>query len=258
MACFKTAAAICLVALSGLRSEATVTITHKLTVEEVTEDAYLVVNLARNGKLPVHINPVETSDSLVSSVQGKINEAGKQPAEGGCESVQISADLKNMFFHAFENAPETTPDYSQVLQDALTAGLSAFTEKRYPKTSEEWKTIWAKEAGASLGHLLGSNSTQIGCAVGRCTEKKTIDEPESVEETKKNKAVLFCELSPATTKETAPFEEEYFNGLIARTAQLSEMTADDLKAPSNNGTGAALFPTILIYGLVLMLTAVSA
>ncbi|CDJ45615.1 hypothetical protein EBH_0008900 [Eimeria brunetti] len=54
------------------------------------------------------------------------------------------------------------------------------------------------------------------------------------------------------------FKEEYFNALIARTAKLASMTEDDLKAPSNDGTAASAVPTILIAGLLAMLTAVAA
>ncbi|CDJ45652.1 hypothetical protein EBH_0050010 [Eimeria brunetti] len=182
-------------------------------------DTYLAINLARNGKLPVRINDVETGDNLVTSVKGKIQEKGAGTTDGTCQEFAVKTELKNMFFHTFENTPETSPDYRKVLQEALTKGLSVFTEQKYPKTSKEWEAIWAEEAGASLAHLLGSNSTHIGCAIG---------------------------------------SEEYFNGLIARTAQLGEMTPDDLKAPANDGTGTAVFPTILIASLVAMLTAASA
>ncbi|CDJ45619.1 hypothetical protein EBH_0013350 [Eimeria brunetti] len=54
------------------------------------------------------------------------------------------------------------------------------------------------------------------------------------------------------------FNEEYCNGLVARTAQLTDITEQDLKAPSSDGTATAAVSTILAACLTAMLTAVSA
>ncbi|CDJ45653.1 hypothetical protein EBH_0051120 [Eimeria brunetti] len=254
----KTAATACLVALSGLQSAAAGPPTYKFTVENVTEEAYLAANLARNGKLLVQVNEVAREQSLENNLTGKLQE-GDAITEGPCEQMQINTKLKNMFHQRFDYPSSTTPDYRQVLQDALKAGLAVFTDNKYPENDTAWEGIWDNDAGASLGYLLGSNSTQIGCVIGKCTTvQPNDDEPSSSTETPTEKAVLFCELSPAALEDKAPFDEEYFNGLIARTALLKAMTEDDLKAPAENGTVGAVVPAIVIAGFASMLTAVSA
>ncbi|CDJ45646.1 SAG family member [Eimeria brunetti] len=288
---YGTAAAVCLVALSGIRGVAAQQdspqqTTYKLKAQEVTEDAYLAVNLARNGGLPVRIKEVTENKNLVSTLTGKINAEGSQSPGGGRTDDQPLEKLKTkkpystlpdpsgvqkeMFHQAFEYPTGTgaTPDYRQTLEEALKAGLDLFS-KKYPGDTQAWEEIWKQDAGASLGYLLGSNSTQIGCAIGRCTKvttqtgptrsimEKTVDSNEAVEELT-NKAVLLCQLEPPATKNTAPFDEAYFTGLIARTTELANMTEEDLKAPTNDGTAVAAVPTILFAGLLAMLTAISA
>ncbi|CDJ35402.1 uncharacterized protein EMH_0097240 [Eimeria mitis] len=128
------------------------------------------VNLARNGKLPVHISEVARDEGLVTALKAQVVEDG-----------------------------------------ALTGG----TNKEYPKDEAAWGKIWAEEEGSSLAYLLGSTSTTIG--------------------------------------------EEYFNGLIARTTFLKDMTAEDLKTSVEaGGAAAAAVPTVLIAGLLAMLTTISA
>ncbi|CDJ54286.1 hypothetical protein EBH_0045840 [Eimeria brunetti] len=70
-------------------------------------------------------------------------------------------------------------------------------------------------------------------------------------------AALFCEPALAAKADEAPFSEEYYGRLIARTALLQDMTEGDLKAP-NDSVGPAAIPAILIGGFVAVLTAVSA
>ncbi|CDJ27794.1 uncharacterized protein EMH_0034860 [Eimeria mitis] len=176
---YKTATAVCLVALGVLQSQAQGnTPTYKFTVVKVDEDAYLSANLARNGKLPVHISEVTKDESLVTELTGKVT-AGPDPAAENCTTL-IAAQPKENFHYSFDYEPksETSPDYRQLLQKALDAGLTVFNE-------------------------------------------------------------------------------EYFNGLIERTTQLKDMTKDDLKNSVGNGP-VATASTILIAGLVAMLTAVSA
>ncbi|CDJ27905.1 uncharacterized protein EMH_0035990 [Eimeria mitis] len=174
---YKTAAVVCLVALCGLQAEAS-TPTYKFTVEDVQEDAYLAANLARNGKLPVHISEVTKDDNLVSTLEAKVS-SEEPPTAANCTAL-ITAQLKERFHYSFEHEPasQASPDYRQLLQDALDEGLKTFNE-------------------------------------------------------------------------------EYFNGLIERTTQLKDMTKDDLKNSVGNGP-VATASTILIAGLVAMLTAVSA
>ncbi|CDJ36362.1 SAG family member [Eimeria mitis] len=267
---YRTAVAVCLVALGVLESEAQQgPATYKFTVVNVDEDAYLSANLARNGKLPVHISEVKKDDSLVTALTEEVT-AGAEPAAENCTAL-ITSELKARFHYSFDHEPESEAsfDYRQLLQKALEAGLTVF-KKAYPKSKEEWQNIWKDDAGASLAYLLASNSTTIGCVIGRCTQVATPAEPEvpelphdgagdsgTPEGTLKKEAVLFCDLKPPAVKDSAPFDEEYFNGLIERTTQLKDMTEDDLKNSVGNGP-VATASTILIAGLVAMLTAVSA
>ncbi|CDJ45633.1 hypothetical protein EBH_0028900 [Eimeria brunetti] len=265
---YKTAAAVCLVALHGLQSEAAQTkIKYKFKPVVVDDAAYFAANLVRNGKLPVHISEVAKDNGLVSTltaeVQSKENEQTfpEEPVtiDDTC-SVLVEPDgLKDIFHYTFEytdNNSKSSPNYRELLQGALDAGLKVFTKTDY---QNQWQNIWQDDAGGSLAYLLGANSTTIGCVIGECTtEKSGGDNAKISTATATGKAVLFCELKPEAEKGTAPFDEEYFSGLIVRTAKLADMTEDDLKAPSNVGTAAAAVPTILAACLVATLTAASA
>ncbi|CDJ32579.1 uncharacterized protein EMH_0076100 [Eimeria mitis] len=232
---YKTAAAVCLVALGVLQSEAQQgtgggqggSTTYKFKVVEVDEDAYLSANLARNGKLPVHISEVTKDDDLVTALTAEVTPKEQQTAQN-CTAL-ITTELKGRFHYSFEHAPESEAsfDYRQLLQGALEAGLKVF------------KCTQVVTQG-SAGLL-----NEGGEGQGGPTETPT------------NHAVLFCDLKPAAVKDSAPFDEEYFNGLIERTTQLKDMTKDDLKNSVGNGP-VATASTILIAGLVAMLTAVSA
>ncbi|CDJ28201.1 SAG family member [Eimeria mitis] len=212
---YKTAAAVCLVTLCGLQTVES-TPTHKYTVEHVEADAYLAVNLARNGKLPVHINEVKKEESLVSALNAKVLGSG-QPTAENCTAL-ITDELKNDFHHSFvyDAEEKASPDYRQLLQNALDQGLAVFKNKAYPQSNDEWQDIWGEDAGANLAYLLGSNSTTIGCVIGRCTQVTTSEDQESLQvgdgdsgtqqETLTNEAVLFCQLKPAAEKNSAPFE----------------------------------------------------
>ncbi|CDJ45643.1 SAG family member [Eimeria brunetti] len=265
---YKTAAAVCLVALSGLQSEAAQT-TYKFKVANVDDSVYLAANLVRNGRLPVHISEVAPDSNLVSTVQGKVQActASKQPSRvtmEACEALMKASDLRDIFYHTFDYTE--SPDYRELMQAALDEGLKVFKKQNY---GTDWQTIWASEAGANLAYLLGSNSTKIGCVIGECTEEASRTLPGAAKrgvaalstdlgEAEAKKAVLFCALSPEAQKNTAPFDEEYFTALISRTALLANMTQDDLKVPTNDGIAAAAVPSILATSLVAMLTALSA
>ncbi|CDJ54289.1 SAG family member [Eimeria brunetti] len=262
---YRAAGAICLAALCGLKSEALQSTTYKFTAEEVTDEAYVAVNLVRNGKLPVHIEGVARDAGLATSLKAKI-ETDEDVAENTCKPLEIPK-LKTMFYHIFDS--QTAPDYRQLLQDALDEGLEVFKEKKGANTGNAWKEIWATHAGASLAHLLGSNSTAIACVIGKCTTVESdggggggrmsthLREGRSQPggDASTEKAALFCELSPAAKADEAPFSEEYYDGLIARTDLLKHMTEDDLKAPSNDGIAPVALPAVLIAGFVAMLTA---
>ncbi|CDJ45632.1 hypothetical protein EBH_0027790 [Eimeria brunetti] len=178
---YKTAAAVCLVALYGLRSEATNQTTYKFKAFKVEDAGYLAANLVRNGKLPVHISEVSKDDGLVSTLTRKVELKGidKQTDEATddtCKELVEALSLKDIFHLSFDYTD--SPNYRELLQKALDAGIKVFPE-------------------------------------------------------------------------------EYFTGLIARTAKLTEMTDEDLKAPSNDSTAAAAIPTILSASLFAMLTALS-
>ncbi|CDJ45645.1 hypothetical protein EBH_0042230 [Eimeria brunetti] len=182
---YTVAAAVCLVALSELRQVAADQTTYKLKAQDVTEDAYFAVNLARNGRLPVHIKVVAEDKELVSELTEKVNTEGaglpaRDVTEESCKPLINSENFKEMFHHAFDYSAEADakPNYRQTLQEALKAGL-------------------------------------------------------------------------------ALFNEDYFTGLIARTTELADMTEEDLKAPTNDGTAATAVPTVIFAGLVAMLTGMS-
>ncbi|CDJ45642.1 SAG family member [Eimeria brunetti] len=256
----KTAAAVCLVALYGLQSDAAgKTTTYTFTPEVVDEAGYLAANLVRNGKLPVHISTVTKSETIVSSLKTTVgsktaSKAGEDLSDTTCSGLMEGADLKDIFNHVFDYA--NGPNYPDLLQTALNKGLEAFKKTDY---QNQWEKIWQDDAGANLAYLLGANSTTIGCVIGKCTTETTEGSGERSSSPKlTGKAVLFCELKPPAEKGKAPFDGEYYDGLIARTAKLADMTEEDLKASSNDGTAAAAVPTILAAGFVAMLTAIGA
>ncbi|CDJ35629.1 uncharacterized protein EMH_0099020 [Eimeria mitis] len=136
---YKTAAAMCLVALGVLQSHAQGdndngggegdSTTYKFTVVNVDEDAYLSANLARNGKLPVHISEVTKDESLVTELTGEVTKATAEvdPDAEDCTAL-MTAELKERFHYSFEHAPESEAsfDYRELLQKALEAGLTVF------------------------------------------------------------------------------------------------------------------------------------
>ncbi|CDJ27906.1 uncharacterized protein EMH_0036000 [Eimeria mitis] len=125
---YRTAAAVCLVALSVLQAQAQGnTATYKFTVEKVDEDAYVAANLARNGKLPVHISGVAKADNLVSSLTDKVK-AATGAADATCSAL-IKDDLKAVFHRSFDYSE--APNYRKLLQEALEDGLKIFDEEYF-------------------------------------------------------------------------------------------------------------------------------
>ncbi|CDJ45618.1 SAG family member [Eimeria brunetti] len=260
MVLYKTAAAVCLVALYGLHSEAgTVTTTYKFKAVNVEDDAYFAAKLVRNGKLAVHISEVSKDEDLISELQEKVAPSADLEQQTGtsevsCNKLMEDSGLKSIFHHAFSNVGSY--NYHELFQAALDAGITVFKDKGY---QNKWNEIWGDADGANLAYLLGANSTKIGCVIGECIKVQTQedDEPPTTENPTGD-AFLFCQLSPAADKNKAPFDEDYFNALTARTAKLAAMTEEDLKAPSNGASATAAIPTILVASLVAMLTAVPA
>ncbi|CDJ45624.1 hypothetical protein EBH_0018900 [Eimeria brunetti] len=202
---YKTAAALGLVALYGLQSGAADTTTYKFQAVDVDDDAYFAAKLVRNGKLPVHIGEIEKDTSLVSGLKEKVAPSAEleQPgrtSEESCKKVMEESGLKDIFHHAFPY--KASPNYPGLFQEALDAGLTVFKDKGY---QNKWNEIWEIDAGASLAYLLGSNSTKIGCVIGKCIQVQTPDDG-SPTESATGDAFLFCQLSPAADKNKAPFE----------------------------------------------------
>ncbi|CDJ45606.1 SAG family member [Eimeria brunetti] len=255
---YKKITAVCLVASAGFHSVAGGTTTYKWTAEDVTDDAYLSVKLARNGRLPVHINDIATDGELVTSLKKIIgNEEGS--SETTCqELIESKVKREDIFYSVVSSQGE--PDYRQSLQTSLEEGFKAFEPKKYPKTADEWQKIWGNKAGANLAYLLSSNSMKVGCIIGKCTAVQTGSQGGARRQAKTQPeiAVLLCDLQPAATKYQAPFDGEYFAGLVARTAKLADMTATDLKAPTNDGSAQAAIPSIVFAALAAVVTAISA
>ncbi|CDJ27796.1 uncharacterized protein EMH_0034880 [Eimeria mitis] len=82
--------------------------------------AYLAANLVRNGKLPVHIGNVVKDESLVTTLK-RADQGAPAFIEGPCNEVTVKAGGLEMFHHIFDY--HANPDYRQLLQAALDAGL---------------------------------------------------------------------------------------------------------------------------------------
>ncbi|CDJ54290.1 hypothetical protein EBH_0045880 [Eimeria brunetti] len=153
----------------------------QIQVDDIKEDEYLYANLVRNRKLPIHISELTRDQQLVDSLKEAVGAKETAAGEGACGNlIEASNTYKT----------DDPPEYSQLLQDALDAGLAIF--------------------------------------------------------------------NPAVEKDSIPFDEEYFNGLIARTAKVAEMTEEDLKAPVEESAATTAGPTVLIADLAAMLAAASA
>ncbi|CDJ34031.1 uncharacterized protein EMH_0058800 [Eimeria mitis] len=127
---YTAAAALCLT-LCGLQAEANTTPKYKFKVVGVDEDAYLAAKLARNGKLPVHISEITKEDTLITNLEGEVAGEGTATAEN-CTAL-ITAELKANFHYSFtyEAEAKASPDYRQLLQKALDAGLAVFNEEYF-------------------------------------------------------------------------------------------------------------------------------
>ncbi|CDI74153.1 SAG family member [Eimeria praecox] len=205
--------------------------------------------------MPVHISDVTRDPKLADDLVEKVED----PSVTGdsCDALLEKNNLKKLIHFPFVDEPDF--DYRPLVQSALDKGLNVFN-KVYPANEDAWKKIWQDEAGANVSYLLAANSTQIGCIIGKCTDTTASSPSTSAQKqgaAQTNDAVLFCQLSPAATENQAPFDEDYFNALITRKTQLSDMTEEDLKLPSNGTSTAAALPAILVVGLAAMLATVS-
>ncbi|CDJ29611.1 uncharacterized protein EMH_0051210 [Eimeria mitis] len=189
---YKAAAAFCLVGLSWLQSGANADAQYKYQAVQVDEDAYLTVQLARNGKISAKTSLVEKDADTVSALEKKVNASQSSP-QASCDAL-LTGNLKTVFYHSFTNTEKT--DYRALVQAALKTGLEEFG-KTYPPNASEWEKIWDKQNLHSLLHLLGANSTKVGCVIGNCVKTEA--------EEQQTTSVLFCELSPAAAEDEAVF-----------------------------------------------------
>ncbi|CDI76888.1 SAG family member [Eimeria acervulina] len=187
---FKSSA-FCLVALYGFQLATAAPPT--FAAEDVTDDAYLSVNLARNGKLSVHINEVTKADDMVQTLKTALGDGtGLTSSDATCDNMALGASLKLTFSVKFTQETSKTTNYREMVQTALNKGLGQLPT--YPST---WNAFWANADGANLANLLWSQSTKIACAVGVCTDESPL--PSGKE------AILVCQFSPAAQENAAPF-----------------------------------------------------
>ncbi|CDJ28249.1 SAG family member [Eimeria mitis] len=232
---FKGAAAVCLLALSGLEPATAATQPPAFTVEEAGEDAYLSVNLARVGQMSVRINQLTKDDTLIDSVKETFGVKDGGRTLTTCAEAISGLRKKKEFVVQFTTAEDRNYRRSVHM-------------KSYP---DNWQEFWTKPEGANLASLLWSNSTNIGCAVGICTE--SADGTPSSTKT----AYLFCQMSPEAEQDKAPFDKEYYEALTARQTLLTAMTEEDLKVPVQGGAAAAV-PSLLVAGLTAIVAFASA
>ncbi|CDJ29364.1 SAG family member [Eimeria mitis] len=198
---YKTAAAFCLVGLFGLQSAAAETPKYKFEVVQVKDDAYLTAKLARNGKISAKTNTVEKDTATVTALEGKVK-SEKTVDEATCETL-IEETHKKIFYHTFSYAAD--PDYRALVQEALQSGLAEFSDT-YPNDTKAWTDIWKKEKARNVMHLLGAESTKIGCIVANCVKTQSaVDTYSKSGPDVPTTSVLFCELAPPATENEAAF-----------------------------------------------------
>lgn len=229
----KHAAAVCLVALCTVQSARA-----EVPAAQAAADAVLVtVNLARTGKLTVLIPVVEADSTLV---QAAISALPNLAGDACGNSATAQSQTAGGFIIHFP-ANDTNPNYADLIDSALDDGLAALAS--YP--SDMWGAgIWLSSADANnIGYLLSQNSTKAGCAITKCSEG--------------NQLVL-CRFSPGPVDGQAVFSKDYYTGIKARTVPLSDMTAADINYGSSSGGGNVVVPSVLVGGLLAMLTMASA
>ena len=237
---FKSSA-FCLVALYGFQLATAAT---TFAAEDVTDDAYLSVNLARNGKLSVRINEVTKADDMVQTLKTALGNGTGLTSSGTCDNMALGTSLKLTFSVKFTQETSKTPNYRDMVQTALNKGLG-----QLPTYPSSWNAFWANADGANLANLLWSESTKIACAVGVCTDDSP---PPSGKD-----AILVCQFSPAAQENAAPFSKEYYDVLHARNTPITEMTEADLKESSTGGAAAAV-PSLLFASLITILATAAA
>ncbi|CDJ32329.1 SAG family member [Eimeria mitis] len=220
---FKGAAVVCLVALSGLQPAAGAL---EFSAKKADEDAYTSVNLARVGQMSVRIGVLTEDSDLAEGLNAKLpaTASDSSPAETCDKSIETLKKTK--FVAQFTDAQDL--NYRQAVQKALDAGLGHM--ESYPDTEQKWTDFWKQADGANLAHLLWTNSTKVGCAVGTCTEGDQNRTPET------SITFLFCEMEPAAVENKAPFDtlsmrSKHPAGWCVRyyTALLQKFQADNLQ-----------------------------
>ncbi|CDI81232.1 SAG family member [Eimeria acervulina] len=237
---FKSSA-FCLVALYGFQLATAAT---TFAAEDVTDDMYLSANLARNGKLSVHINELEKADDMVKTLKTALGDGTGLTTADTCDNMTLGASLKLTFSVKFTQETSKATNYRDMVQTALNKGLGQLPT--YPST---WDAFWSNPDGANLANLLWSQSTKIACAVGVCTDDTPLSSGKE--------AILVCQFSPAAQQNAAPFSKEYYDALHARNTPITEMTEADLKESSTGGAAAAV-PSLLFASLITILATAAA
>ncbi|CDJ26950.1 SAG family member [Eimeria mitis] len=248
---FKGAAVVCLAALSGLQPAAGDLQFNVETADKgkhlLLGDAYTSLNLARVGHMSVRIGILTENSELAEGLKDAFTPAAYAAPANTCEGA--IAELKKTKFTA-KLTESGDQKYRQAVQKALEAGLNEL--QSYPDSEEKWREFWENADGANLAHLLWTNSTGVGCAVGTCTQGGDQNRTAGT-----SIAFLFCEMKPAAVENKAPFDKEYYEALTERKTPLTQMTEEDLKVPVQGGAAAAV-PSLLVAGLTAIVAFASA
>nr|QIS60148.1 surface antigen 4 [Eimeria stiedai] len=142
----------------------------------------------------------------------------------------------------YEDTSGSTPNYKNLVQTVLTKGLGVLAQQSSSGNTGWTQGFWSQNAdAANLGYLMWSGSVSVGCAVTDGCED--------------NKFLILCLFNPTAAGDVAPFDENVYKALVARTTLLTQMTESDLQAA---GSGAVMgLPSLLLAGFVAALAMVT-
>ncbi|KAL8434534.1 hypothetical protein Efla_000050 [Eimeria flavescens] len=234
MALVLRAAALGLLALSSAQSARGETVTGV----SAPDSLYEAINLARAGGLATALIQVKISADLINvvipEVVAKAGNSGTTCPNVGSVTPSTAEGFVLTFNHETEN-----PDYKTLVQNALDVGLQELST--YP--TQGWgEGIWkTSEKAKNIGYLLWSSSAEAGCGVTKgCTD---------------NSNLVICRFKPTVQNGVAPFDEQFYHALKARTKKIQEMSSNDFQSPGNGGTMGA--PSMVVAGLVAALMMVT-
>ncbi|KAL8426783.1 hypothetical protein Efla_003377 [Eimeria flavescens] len=231
MALFLQAAAFGLLALSSVQSARGGTV----TAISAPDSLYEAINLARAGGLATALIQVKISADLINLVTAEV----VQKAGGECASTEsVTPSTASGFVLTFK-ADNRNPDYKTLVQAALDVGLQQLPN--YP--TQGWgQGVWeSSQEAQNIGYLLWSSSAEAGCGVTMgCSSHPNL---------------VICRFKPTVQNGIAPFDEQVYHALKARTKKIQEMSSSDLQSPGNGGTMGA--PSMVVVGLVAALMMVT-